>query len=149
MTAKANTIRQQAVAIAPRVRSAVTNGKRLHVKRPGDTAWARRFRDVLFEICNDIAPPETLSEAQKQLARRCATIAIACERMECRAAAGDEINLDKYGMLTDRLGRTLHRLGIKRQTRDVTPLDPLDYARRFDAEALSEHSESIADEAAS
>jgi hypothetical protein len=99
-------------------RSAVTNGKRLHVVRPGDTAWARRFRDVLVEILSDLGH-DGLSEGQRQLARRCATIAIACERMEGEAAAGNEIDLDVYGTLTDRLGRTFQRLGLKRQARTV------------------------------
>jgi hypothetical protein len=41
--------------------------------------------------------------------------------MEAEAANGGEIDLDTYGQLTDRLGRVLSRLGIKRQPRDVTP----------------------------
>jgi hypothetical protein len=102
-------------------RSAVTNGKRLHVVAPGDTKWARRWRDVLAEIVSDLSGPEGLSEGQKQLARRCATISIACERMEGEAAQGNEIDLDAYGTLTDRLGRALQRLGLKRQPRNVTP----------------------------
>src|SRR5262245_18628671 len=102
-------------------RSAVTNGKRLHVVRPGDTAWARRFRDVLAEITNDLGGPSLLSEGQRQLARRCATISIACERMEGEAAAGEPIDLELYGRLTDRLGRALQRLGIERKPRDVGP----------------------------
>jgi hypothetical protein len=36
---------------------------------------------------------------------RATTIAIACERLEGEAAAGNEINLEVYGTLTDRLGR--------------------------------------------
>jgi hypothetical protein len=103
-------------------RSAVTNGKRLHVVRPGDTAWARRFRDVLAEIISDLGGHDGgLSEGQRQLARRCATIAIACERMEGEAAAGNPIDLDVYGTLTDRLGRAFGRLGLRRRARDVTP----------------------------
>lgn len=97
-------------------RSAVTNGKRLHVVRPGDTAWARRFRDVLHEILSDITGPEGISEGQRQLARRAATICIACERMEGEVAAGGEINLEAYGQMTDRLGRAFYRLGLKRQS---------------------------------
>lgn len=102
-------------------RSAVTNGKRLHVVRPGDTAWSRRFRDVLAEIISDIRTTsrEGLSEGQRQLARRAATISIMCEKMEGDAAAGAEIDVDAYGMLTDRLGRAFARLGLKRQSRDV------------------------------
>ena len=96
-------------------RSAVTNGERLHVERPGNTAWARRFRDVLEQIIADLLTNnDTLSEGQKQLARRAATIAIVCEKMEGEAAAGNDIDLDRYGSLTDRFGRTFHRLGLKR-----------------------------------
>src|SRR5262249_52557041 len=102
-------------------RSAVTNGKRLHVVRPGDTAWARRFRDILAEIISDLGGPDLLSEGQRQLARRCATISIACEKIEGDAAAGAAIDLETYGKLTDRLGRTFQRLGLKREPRDIGP----------------------------
>lgn len=106
---------------ALRTRSAVTNGKRLHVDRPGDTRWARRFRDVLGAILSDLGGVDGLSEGQRQLARRCALICIECERMEGQVAGGVEIDLETYGQLTDRLGRALQRLGLKRQPRDVTP----------------------------
>jgi hypothetical protein len=67
-----------------------------------------------------------LSEGQKQLVRRCATTAIACERAEAKAAAGEDIDLEVYGTLTDRLGRAFQRLGLERRPRDVTPrLDDL------------------------
>lgn len=68
-------------------------------------------------------------KANASLARRCATIAIACEKMEGQAAAGEDINLEAYGQLTDRLGRAFHRLGLKRQARDVTPPRLADYLR--------------------
>jgi hypothetical protein len=106
--------------LRPRGRSAVSNGKRLHVVPPGDTAWARRFRDVLAEIISDLGGVDAgLSEGQPQLARRCATLSIACERLEGEATAGHEIDLDLYGTLTDRLGRAFQRLGLKRQARAV------------------------------
>ena len=64
---------------------------------------------------------EGLSEGQRQLARRCATISIECEKMEGEAAQGRDIDLFTYGTLTDRLGRALQRLGLKRVPRDVGP----------------------------
>ena len=106
---------------APVARSAVTNGKRLHVVRPGDTAWARRFKDVLGLIVSDLGGVDLLSEGQKQLARRAATISIACEKMEGEAAAGRDIDLEEYGRLTDRLGRAFQRLGLRRQARTIEP----------------------------
>ena len=106
---------------APRTRSAVTNGRRLHVVSPGDNAWSRRFSDVLGEIVSDLSGADRLCEGQRQLARRATTLSIACERLEGDAAAGTAIDLDCYGMLVDRLGRCLQRLGLKRVPRDVTP----------------------------
>ncbi len=102
-------------------RSRVSNGKSLFVETDSRTAWARRFRDVLAEIVSDLGGADVLSEGQRQLARRCATIAIMCERMEGEAANGKDIDLDAYGQLTDRLGRAFNRLGLRRQARDVGP----------------------------
>jgi hypothetical protein len=76
---------------------------------------------VLAEIIGDLGGADLLSEGQRQLARRAATISLACERMEGDAAVGAQIDLEEYGRLTDRLGRCFHRLGLKRQARDVTP----------------------------
>ena len=109
------------VVSKPAYRSAVTNGRRMFVVKDHRGAWARRFRDIVAEVINDLGGADLLSEGQKQLVRRCATIAIACEKMEGEAAAGHDIDLETFGQLTDRLGRCFNRLGLKRQTRDVTP----------------------------
>jgi hypothetical protein len=127
MAMETSAVRAAPDARPSKVRSAVTNGKRLHVVAPGDTRWSRRFRDVLCQIVSDLGGADILSEGQRQLARRCATIAIACERMEGEAATGAAIDIDGYGALTDRLGRCFQRLGLKRVARDIT--NPLDYAR--------------------
>jgi hypothetical protein len=97
---------------APTLRSRVTNGRSHFVEADGRGPWARRWRDVLAELLYELEPrgPDLLSEGQRQLARRIATLAIACERMDGEAASGREIDLDAYGALTDRLGRALQRL---------------------------------------
>jgi hypothetical protein len=118
----ASAIRPSSEGRPARVRSAVTNGKRLHVVSPGDGKWSRRFADILGQIIGDMGGADLLSEGQRQLARRCATIAIACERMEGEAAAGNLIDLDAYGTLTDRLGRAFQRLGLKRQAKPIESL---------------------------
>jgi hypothetical protein len=118
---RASAIRRGSVARPLKLRSAVTNGRRLHVIPPGDTAWSRRFADVLAEIVSDLGGADLLSEGQRQLARRCATISISCEQLEGDSAAGMAIDLNLFGMLTDRLGRTFQRLGLKRVPRNVTP----------------------------
>jgi hypothetical protein len=116
-------------------KSAVTNGSRLFVVRPGDNKWHRRFRDVFSQVLSDLGGDDRLSEGQRQLARRCATISIACERLEGDIAAGREIDLDVYGTLTDRLGRAFQRLGLKRVPRDVVSLSEYLKMKATDIEA--------------
>jgi hypothetical protein len=111
---------RRSTVVRPRtMRSRVSNGKSLFVEADGRGPWARRWRDVLSEIISDMGGHDGLSEGQRQLARRCATIAIACERMEGEAAQGNEIDLEVYGTLTDRLGRTLQRLGVRAPPKEV------------------------------
>jgi hypothetical protein len=114
-------VRAGSVAQPSRLRSRVTNGSSPFVEADGRGPWARRWRDVLGEITSDLGGHDVLSEGQRQLARRAATISIACERMEGEAAAGKEIDLEEYGRLTDRLGRAFQRLGLRRQPRTVEP----------------------------
>jgi hypothetical protein len=115
-------------------RSAVTNGSRLFVEAASDNKWRRRFSDILGEIVSDLGGAAGLSEGQRQLARRCATIALECERMEGIAANGGAIDVDSYGMMTDRLGRAFGRLGLRRQSRDITPPSLDDIARELESE---------------
>lgn len=101
-------------------RSRVTNGSHIHAGEvDGRSAAARRFRDVLSEICSDLGGSESLSEAQRQLARRAALMSVEAEKMEAAAVAGEAFDLDAFGSLSDRLGRCLNRLGLKRIAREL------------------------------
>jgi hypothetical protein len=108
---------------SPTTRSAVSNGSQLFIGDAidGRSKEARRFRDVLAQILDDLGGVERLSEGQKQLARRAALMSLECEKLEAKAVAGEEIDLEAFGKLTDRIGRAFQRLGLKRQPRDVTP----------------------------
>jgi hypothetical protein len=102
--------------------SKVTNGSKLFLPGvDGRSAVARRARDIFDAFGRDLGGHDQLSEAQTQLVRRASMISIKCEEMESHGAQGEQIDLDVFGKLTDRLGRTLQRLGIKRVPRDVTP----------------------------
>jgi hypothetical protein len=131
METAANSSADQAVVdrLPSKQRSRVSNGKTLFVEADQRGPWARRWKDVLAEIVSDLGGADLLSEGQKQMARRCATISIACEKMEGQVAEGIEIDLDGYGQLTDRLGRCFMRLGLKRQARNITPPSIEEYAR--------------------
>lgn len=104
-------------------RSAISNGSQLFISDAidGRSKEARRFRDVLSQIMDDLGGIDHLSEGQKQLARRAALMSLECEKLEAKAVAGKEIDLEAFGKLTDRIGRVFQRLGLKRQPKDVTP----------------------------
>lgn len=103
-------------------RSRVTNGSALFASGvDGRTQEARRFRDILGEIVSDMGGASGLSEGQKQLARRAAMLSVQCEGLEAKAVAGEAIDPEVFGKLTDRLGRAFARIGLKRVARDVTP----------------------------
>jgi hypothetical protein len=107
----------------PTARSKITNGAALFSSDliDGRSAMSRRFRDVLSAIVGDLGGTDRLSERQRQLARRIALMSVQCEAMEARSVAGEEIDLDMFGQLSDRIGRACQRLGLKRVPREATP----------------------------
>jgi hypothetical protein len=78
-------------------------------------------RNILQQIHADLGGADRLSEGQRQLCRRAATMSMHCELMEAEAVAGRVFDIDVFGTLTDRLGRCLQRLGLERVSRDCTP----------------------------
>ena len=104
-------------------RSAVSNGTKLFCVDglDGRSQTARRFRDLVEAIGNDLGGVDHLSEGQKQLIRRAATLSIMAEAMEADAVRNLAFDGEAYGVLCDRLGRCLQRLGLERKARDVTP----------------------------
>jgi hypothetical protein len=102
-------------------RSAVTNRTKLFAIEgmDGRLGPARRFRDILEQIECDVGGIGNLSEGQRQLCRRAATLSFTAECMEVDAVAGKPFDIDLFGQLTDRLGRCLQRLGLERKARSV------------------------------
>ena len=103
----------------PAVRSRVTNGSALFLQGvDGRSATARRFRDVYLQVLSDLGT-EATSEAQRQIARRCAALAVRAELMEAALARGDDFELDDYLALTNATVRAHNALGLKRVPKRV------------------------------
>ncbi len=98
----------------PALRSAVTNGTKLFVDGAHEGPWARRFRDLVQLHEEDLGPRQTLSEGQRSLCRRVATIEVTLEQWEGKLSKGEDIDLGAYREMTGQLTRTLNALGIKR-----------------------------------
>jgi hypothetical protein len=98
---------------------------------------ARRFRDLVALVTSDLGGPTELSEAQRQIIRRIASLAVWCESQEARMADGDEININEFQRTSNSLRRLCESIGLERRARDITP-DPLTYAREYDAKHAKE-----------
>ncbi len=101
----------------PALRSAVTNGTKLFVDGAHEGPWARRFRDLVQLHEEDLGPRETLSELQRSLCRRVATLEVELEQMEGKLSKGEEVDLELYRALTGTLSRVGTSLGVKREPR--------------------------------
>jgi hypothetical protein len=104
-------------------RSSVSNGTRLFAVAglDGRTQTARRFRDLIEVWTLDLGGAELLSEGQRQLIRRAASLSIMAEAAEADLARDMDMDVNTYGMVCDRLRRIIESLGIERKARDVTP----------------------------
>jgi hypothetical protein len=99
-------------------KSRVSNGSALFITGKGTSPFARRFADILAEIVSDLGGADQLSEAQRQLARRGASLSLACERLEAVicdgvSSAAEAAFVEQSGGLTAyqilaEAGRILH-----------------------------------------
>src|ERR1700730_17943534 len=98
-------------------RSSVSNGSKLFAVTglDGRSQTARRFRDLVEFMTNDLGGEDLLSEGQKQIIRRAATLAIMAESTEADFVRNMAFDSEAYGILCDRLGRCLQRLGLERR----------------------------------
>src|ERR1700719_2671718 len=85
-------------------RSAVSNGTKLF---------------CVEGMGNDLGGSDRLSEGQRQLIRRAATLSIMSESVEADFIRNLAFDSEAYGVLCDRLGRCLQRLGLERVARPV------------------------------
>jgi hypothetical protein len=116
--------RPATVAKPPRVRSAVTNGKRMFVDGDGNSAWSRRYRDLVLGHVSDMGGREAVSEAELSLIKRASAIEVELEFFEGRLSRGESIDLDLFTRSASHLRRILETLGVGRKPRDVTPAAP-------------------------
>jgi hypothetical protein len=105
----------------PAQRSRVGNGKCLLPATDGRRLTARRFQDLYEDIANDLGGLDQLSQAQKQMIRRAATLSAESERQEAEWANGRPFDLTVYSTTSNCLRRLFETLGVQRQARDITP----------------------------
>ena len=100
-------------APTPAADTAKPHRKRRRDATDGRTSRSRRYRALLKQFLADMGGPggaAALTEAQRQLCARCATLSAECERIEQQINAGETVDFVAYGVVVDRLGRALQRV---------------------------------------
>lgn len=91
-------------------RSRVSNGSAVLPGVDGRTIWVRRLRDLIALHLSDLGGDDVVSEAERSIIRRIATLTVELERMELGfATAGEALpaQLDLYQRTANSLRRLL------------------------------------------
>jgi hypothetical protein len=107
-----------------RPQSKVTSSSRKGVTRfidGGDKRGpvARRFRDLVGEITNDLGGPSAITENQRQIIKRIASLSVWCESQEAHTADGEEVNIDQFQRAANSMRRLCESIGLERKSRPV------------------------------
>src|ERR1700722_13792765 len=125
---------QDSSAVAARpltVRSASPNDPLMLRGGDGRSMVARRYRDVAIALADDLGGQDRLSEPSKILVRQAAAMTVQVESLRSKIVSGDDVDIEQLTRLSNVLGRTLQRLGIrKRADRKLTVSE---YLERRDA----------------
>ena len=83
---------------------------------------ARRFKDLVGLVTSDLsAEPDQLSESQRQIIRRIASLSVWCESQEAKMADGTEVDILEFQRTANSLRRLCESIGLERRARDVAP----------------------------
>ena len=105
------------------VRSALTNDPLALRGVDGRSVVARRYRDVAIGLADDLGGQDKLSEPSKILVRQAAALTVQVETLQAKIVSGEDVNLEQLTRLSNVLGRTLQRLGLKKP--HAKPTSPL------------------------
>jgi hypothetical protein len=135
--AEVDTVERGSARGKRRPRSAITSGRQLFVGGNPNSAWSRRYFDLVGHHVQDISRGlgrDALSEAQLSLIKRASSIECELERLDALLSLGEAVNLNEYGRATSHLRRLFEVLGVERKPRDVTTPSWSEIAAEVEAE---------------
>src|ERR1035437_9107192 len=95
-------------------RSRMSNGSAVLMGVDGRSTWVRRLRDLIALHLGDLGGDDAVSEAERSIVRRVATLTVELERMESVFAVAGEADadqLDLYSRTAGNLRRLLESVG--------------------------------------
>jgi hypothetical protein len=120
-------------------RSRITNRSAVLPDVDGRSTWVRRLRDLIAIHLSDLGGVDNVSEAERSIIRRIATLTVELERMESTFATAGEATpaqLDLYQRTANSLRRLLEAIGLQRRSKNITPTvsDYIEHVNQADAE---------------
>ena len=82
----------------------------------------RRYSAIRAGVIDDLGGEGALSEVQKQLVSKFATLALTLEAIEAAALAGQPIDAEAFGRTSGHLRRLAEAIGLERRMKDVPTL---------------------------
>jgi hypothetical protein len=96
----------------------------------GRTFAAKKFDRITRGVEADLGGGEQLSTIERELVQAFAGAAVQINELNALCLLGKAIDLADYAVICSTMVRVASRLGISRRARDVSVLDPLEYARQ-------------------
>jgi hypothetical protein len=81
----------------------------------GRSVIARRYRDVAIALADNLGGQDKLSEPRKILIRQASALTVQVEGLQSKIVSGHDVDLEQLTRLSNGLGRTLSRLGVRKR----------------------------------
>jgi hypothetical protein len=107
---------------ARKARSAITSGRALFVGGNPNSAWARRYADLVAGHVSDAGGIEMVSAGKLAIIKRAAAMECEIERLEAMLSRGEDVDLDAFGRAASHLRRLFEAIGIERRQKTVNAI---------------------------
>lgn len=109
------------IDMSKKQRSRVTNRSTPFVDGDGRSAWARRWKDIVHDLAEDLGGDDAIGEIERSLIRRAASLTVETERLEGLLSQGEAVDIDALGRVVGHLRRVLEQLkGNRPAKRELT-----------------------------
>jgi len=102
-----------------------TKGGKVRLLTLGDldkrTAAAKRARDLIKKVINDLGGQEQLATGECQIVQRAVLLGVMAEDIETRWLAGEDADPGLLATIANAQRRLLEAVGLQRRAKDVTP----------------------------
>jgi hypothetical protein len=118
-------VRKTAATRPPATRAAISNGKHMLPGIDGRSAAARRYRDLVADLADDLGGIASLSAADLALVRQAAACTMQAEQLQAAIVNGKPVDSNLLVRVSNTLARTM--AALQRKSRKTAGRSIKDY----------------------